>query len=160
MNKLQFLPENALLTIRCEYSYLFRKNQIPEYQFINPFIMDTCKLHVIWYIGNLTSEGYFEPLKDNKEKEKVKDIEINEKEFELLKMLYARDVDIGTATDILNVSEKQLNYMVQKLLTLEMLHYSSFDEVALTDTGIDHLKQKKKDITKKVQWGKIIILYI
>ena len=103
------------------------------------------------YIGNLTSEGYFEPLKDNKEKEKVKDIEINEKEFELLKMLYARDVDIGTATDILNVSEKQLNYMVQKLLTLEMLHYSSFDEVALTDTGIDHLKQKKKDITKKVQ---------
>ena len=70
---------------------------------------------------------------------------INEKEFELLKMLHARDVDIETATDILNVTEKQLNNMVRKLLTLEMLHYISVDEVALTDNGLNHLETKEKN---------------
>ena len=61
-------------------------------------------------------------------------------------MLHARDVDIETATDILNVTEKQLNNMVRKLLTLEMLHYISDDEVALTDNGLNHLETKEKNI--------------
>lgn len=96
------------------------------------------------YIGTLTNEGNIIFSEDNGKKENRKKIEISKKEFELLKILYARDVDIKTATDILKVSEKQLNYMVHKLLALEMLHYSSFDEVALTDSGINHLKQNKK----------------
>jgi hypothetical protein len=92
------------------------------------------------YIGTLTKEGDIIFSDDN---EKSKKIDINEKEFELLKILYARDVDIQTATDILKVSEKQLNYMVHKLLALEMLYHSSYDEVALTQAGINQLKTKK-----------------
>ena len=97
------------------------------------------------YIGSLTKEGDIEPSKDYGEKEKRERIEISEEEFELLKLLYARDVDIATATDILKVTEKQLNYMIRRLLTLEMLNYSSYDEVRLTDTGINHLKIKNKN---------------
>ena len=96
------------------------------------------------YIGNLTEEGVIEPQKDYVEKEKREGIEISEKEFELLKMLYVRDVDVKTATSLLNVTEKQLNFMVRRLLTLEMLHYISFDEVELTDIGIAHLGTKEK----------------
>ena len=95
------------------------------------------------YIGNLTDEGVIEPPKDYGKKEEEK-IEISEKEFELLKMLHARDVDIETATDLLKVTEKQLNFMVRRLLTLEMLHYISFDEVALTDIGRTYLFTKMK----------------
>ena len=97
------------------------------------------------YIGTLTKEGVIESRKDYVEKEKRERIEISEKEFELLKMLHARDVDVETATDLLNVTEKQLNFMVRRLLTLEMLHYISFDEVALTDTGMNHLNTKMKN---------------
>lgn len=95
------------------------------------------------YIGNLTEEGVIEPPKDHGEK-KDERIEISEKEFELLKMLYVRDVDIKTATSLLNITEKQLNFMVRRLLTLEMLHYTSFDEVRLTDAGINHLEKKRE----------------
>jgi hypothetical protein len=97
------------------------------------------------YIGTLTIEGVIESQKDYGKKKKRERIEINEKEFELLKMLHAKDVDIKTATDILNVTEKQLNNMVRKLLTLEMLQYISVDEVALTDDGLNHLETKDKN---------------
>jgi hypothetical protein len=99
------------------------------------------------YVGTLTKEGNV-IFSDDEKKEKGKKIVISKKEFELLKILYARDVDIKTATDILKVSEKELNYMVHKLLTLEMLHYSSTDEVALTETGINQLKTKNYNPTK------------
>lgn len=96
------------------------------------------------YIGTLTDEGVIETSKDGIKKAKEK-IEINEKEFELLKMLHARDVDIQTAVDLLNVTEKELNFMVKKLLTLEMLQYISSDEVALTDIGMNHVETKTKN---------------
>ena len=109
-------------------------------------VLDRLNLDTIirGYIGTLTKEGNIIFSDDNKKKEKGKKIEISKKEFELLKILFAQDVDINTATDILQVSEKELNYMVNRLLTLEMLHYSSFDEVELTDSGINHLKKIKK----------------
>jgi hypothetical protein len=97
------------------------------------------------YIGTLTNEGNIIFSEDNENKKKIKKIDINEKEFELLKILYARDVDIKTATEILKVSEKELNYMVHRLLALEMLHYSSDDEVVITKSGINHLKQSKNN---------------
>lgn len=97
------------------------------------------------YIGTFTIEGVIESQKVYGEKEKRVRIEINEKEFELLKILHARDVDIKTATEIINVTEKQLNNMVRKLLTLEMLYYISVDEVALTDNGLNQLETKEKN---------------
>ena len=96
------------------------------------------------YIGTFTEKDVIESPKDYGEKEKRERIEISAKEFELLKMLYAKDVDVETATSLLNVTEKQLNFMVRRLLTLEMLHYTSSDEVTLTDTGMNHLERKIK----------------
>jgi hypothetical protein len=96
------------------------------------------------YIGTFKGENVIESPKDYGEKEKRERIEISEKEIELLKMLYAKDVDVETATSLLNVTEKKLNFMVRRLLTLEMLHYTSSDEVTLTDTGMNHLEKKNK----------------
>ena len=95
------------------------------------------------YIGFLTQEGVIEPQNEFVENEKKEDIEISSKEFELLKILHAKDIDIETAADLLNVTEKQLHFMVHKLLTLEMLYYISTDEVALTDTGMTQVEGKK-----------------
>jgi hypothetical protein len=94
------------------------------------------------YLGSLTNEGLNEPLKDYRFKEKGENIEISEKELELLKLLYAKDIDIETAIEILKISENELNYMVKRLLTLDMLDYISSDEVSLTDIGINRLKAK------------------
>jgi hypothetical protein len=95
------------------------------------------------YIGFLTKEGVIEPKKEFVENDKKENTEIDKKEFELLKILHAKDIDIVTAADVLNVTEKQLHFMVHKLLNLEMLYYISTDEVALTDTGMNHVKEKK-----------------
>jgi hypothetical protein len=94
------------------------------------------------YLGSLTNDGINEPLKDSKFEEKGVNNEINEKELELLKLLYVKDIDIETATEILKISEKELNYMVKRLLTLDMLDYTSSDEVSLTDIGINRLKAR------------------
>jgi hypothetical protein len=94
------------------------------------------------YLGSLTNNGLNEPLKDLRFKEKGENIEISEKELELLKLLYAKDIDIETAIEILKISENELNYMVKRLLTLDMLDYISSDEVSLTDIGINRLKAK------------------
>ncbi|KYK22442.1 hypothetical protein AYK24_02410 [Thermoplasmatales archaeon SG8-52-4] len=95
------------------------------------------------YIGFLTNEGVMEPDNDIAKNEKKEKIEINSKEFELLKILHAKDIDIETAADLLNVTEKQLHSMVHKLLSLEMLYYISTDEVALTDNGMTQVEGKK-----------------
>ncbi len=95
------------------------------------------------YIGFLTKEGVIETQKDSMENDKKETIEINNKEFELLKILHAKDIDILTAANLLKVTEKQLNFMVNRLLRLEMLHYISTDEVALTDTGMSHVEEKR-----------------
>ena len=95
------------------------------------------------YIGFLTKEGVIEPQKEYIENEKKERVEINNKEFELLKILHAKDIDILTAANLLKVTEKQLNFMVNRLLRLEMLHYISTDEVALTDTGMNQVEGKR-----------------
>ena len=74
------------------------------------------------YVGFLTKEGVIESREETGKKEENR-VALTEKEFELLKLLHARDVDIKTAIGLLKISEAQLNYMVRRLLTLEYLHY-------------------------------------
>ena len=95
------------------------------------------------YIGFLTKEGVIEPQNDFEKNEKKEKTEINSKEFELLKILHAKDIDIETAANLLNITEKQLNDMVHKLLNLEMLYYISSEEVALTDSGMTQVEGKR-----------------
>jgi len=71
------------------------------------------------------------------------ELEVLEKDYELLELMYSRDMDIDTASELLGLSEEKINAMIQKLATIDLIQYSSHDTVELTDTGISYLKKKK-----------------
>jgi hypothetical protein len=77
-------------------------------------------------------------------KEEIKKIELSKKEFELLNMIQSQDTDFESASALLNMSQDELEDTIRKLLTNELLHYVSSDEVALTEIGIEYLKERKK----------------
>jgi len=94
------------------------------------------------YITSLTDE-YEDPSGDYEE-----EISLTEKEIELLKILYTRDMDAETATVVLHVSKIEFEHIVRKLLQNELLHYVSFNEIELTEEGVTFLseiEQQKKD---------------
>lgn len=86
------------------------------------------------HIDELNEEEIVEPITYLKE-----DSVISEKEFELLKLLHARDVDAEIATKLLDISEDELSKMIHKLIDLEFLHYVSPDVVELSGAGIDYI---------------------
>jgi hypothetical protein len=77
-------------------------------------------------------------------KEEIKKIELSKKEFELLNMIQSQDIDFESASALLHMSQEDLENTIRKLLTNELLHYVSSDEVALTEIGIQYLKERKK----------------
>ncbi len=81
-----------------------------------------------------------------KDKESIptsKMFEIDEKDHEFLQMLHSRDMDIELAKVLLHISGEKLDTMIQKLLELEMLQHVSFNEVKLTEKGINYLSGKE-----------------
>jgi hypothetical protein len=85
------------------------------------------------YVTNLTEE--VEELPN----EYVDEINLTDKEFELLKMLYSRDMDAETATVLLHISKREFEIIIRRLLHHELLHYVSFNEIELTEEGINYL---------------------
>jgi hypothetical protein len=85
------------------------------------------------YVTSLTEED--EELPNEYEEE----IKITEKELELLKMLYSRDMDAETATVLLHISKREFEIIIRRLLHSELLHYVSFNEIELTEEGINYL---------------------
>lgn len=71
-----------------------------------------------------------------------KEINIYEKEYDLLKLLLERDMDAETAMHKLNISREELNNIIRKLSQMEMLQYTDFHTVELTDLGIGYLSKK------------------
>lgn len=69
--------------------------------------------------------------------------EIDEKEHEFLQMLHSRDMDIELAKVLLHISREKLDTMIHRLLELEMLQHVSFNEVKLTEKGINYLSGKE-----------------
>lgn len=69
--------------------------------------------------------------------------EIDEKEREFLQMLHSRDMDIELAKVLLHISREELDTMINRLLELEMLQHVSFNEVKLTEKGINYLLGKE-----------------
>jgi len=65
-----------------------------------------------------------------------KPVELTEKEYHLLKMLYSKDIDAATAMHYLKVTKDELNVFIRKLLIHEALQYVAHDEVMLTEKGI------------------------
>lgn len=63
------------------------------------------------------------------------------KEFELLKLLHEKDMDIETAMALLQVSEDELDHMIHRLLNLGLLEYVDFDVVTLSKKGVEYISK-------------------
>ena len=67
----------------------------------------------------------------------------DEKQFQLLKMMYKDDINIKHALNILEISESEMMYMVDELVELGFLEYISDDEAEITEEGISYLKWRE-----------------
>ena len=73
-----------------------------------------------------------------------KEASIYENEYRLLKLMLERDMDAETAMHMLKIDRDELNRIISKLSQMEMLQYSDFNTVELTDIGIGYLSKKDK----------------
>ncbi|MDH7517839.1 MAG: hypothetical protein QHH19_05795 [Candidatus Thermoplasmatota archaeon] len=70
---------------------------------------------------------------------------IYEKEYELLRLMFERDMNAETASNILRITKEELNRMIRKLSSMEMVQYVSYDTVELTNIGIGYVAKKEKN---------------
>ena len=94
------------------------------------------------YISSISADS--SAILTDEYKEQIKKIELTKKEFELLNMIQSQDTDFESASALLHMSQTELNDIIKKLLTLELLNYVSSEEVAITEIGIEYLKGRKK----------------
>ena len=85
------------------------------------------------YVTHITHEE--EPLPTAATTE----LKLSDKEIELLKMLSSRDMDADTAAASLHVTKNEFETMVANLVHAEMLHYVSYNEIELTEEGMNLL---------------------
>jgi len=102
------------------------------------------------YVKNLSEEVTDIP------EELEKKIDIDEKDFELLKLLQSRDMDAETAIVLLHISKTQFDTIVKKLLDYEFLQYISYNIIELTELGISYITKReqgseKKQITQEIK---------
>jgi hypothetical protein len=95
------------------------------------------------YITNLTEE-YEDPSSEFQD-----EVNLTDKEVELLKILHSRDMDAETAIVVLHVSKIEFEHIVRKLLQNELLHYVSANEIELTPEGITFLSDKGTGMKNK-----------
>jgi hypothetical protein len=93
------------------------------------------------YVTSITQE-YEDPSSAYQE-----EIILSEKEIELLKILSQRDIDAETAKVMLHLSKDEFERIIRRLLQNELLHYVSFNEIELTEQGINFLTQKESETT-------------
>ncbi|MFO7677516.1 MAG: hypothetical protein R6V50_03930 [Thermoplasmatota archaeon] len=93
-------------------------------------------------------QSYVEKLSGYSGKETTEyadEIKIYEQEYQLLELMYSRDMDAETAAKTLHISKQELNAIIYKLSEIEMLKYISDDVVEITDTGLKYLHKKEKN---------------
>jgi len=64
------------------------------------------------------------------------------KEYDLMVLLHQKDMDVDTALSLLQVSQEELEHMIDRLLNLGLLEYLDFDVVSLSEKGIKYIEQK------------------
>jgi hypothetical protein len=97
-------------------------------------------------------ESYVKNLSDELEEvpeELEQKIDINDKEFELLKMLRYRDMDAETAIALLHINKQEFDTMVKRLLQTQLLQYTSFNVIELTEIGISYISKRDPGNTEK-----------
>jgi hypothetical protein len=75
--------------------------------------------------------------------------QINDKELQLLEMLYSKDMDSESAMSLLHVNKTEFNTIVKRLLKNELLQYTSFNVIELTERGLSIISKKNKDEQNK-----------
>jgi hypothetical protein len=105
---------------------------------MNDTILDKLNLDAIIkdHIDRLTGSQDIESL-SSLETERYK------KEFELLQLLNQKDLDLDSALSLLQVSEDDLEHMIERLLNLGLLEYHDFDVVKLSKKGIKYIENNK-----------------
>jgi len=88
------------------------------------------------YVKNLSET--LEEVPDEIENE----FQIVEKEIELLKMLHSRDMDAESAMTLLHVNKTEFDIMVKRLLENDLLQYTSFNVIELTEVGLSYITNK------------------
>jgi MoaA/NifB/PqqE/SkfB family radical SAM enzyme len=94
-------------------------------------------------------QNYVEKLSgyvDVDPREIEKEAGVYEKEYKLLKLLLERDMDAETAMHMLKINRDELNRIISKLSQMEMLQYTDFNTVELTNIGIGYISKKDKEI--------------
>jgi len=92
-------------------------------------------------------QNYVERLssyKDADPKQLEREARIYEKEYELLRLMFERDMNADTASNILRITKDELNKMIHKLSNMEMVQYVTYDTVELTNIGIGYVSNKEK----------------
>lgn len=92
------------------------------------------------------SGSYVQMISDTKATE-TETIDLNEQQFMLVQMMYTSDIDAEMATEMLGVSEEELQGIVDDLLSKEVLRVSGEQEYELTEKGTKHIvEQMKKNL--------------
>ncbi len=93
-------------------------------------------------------ENYVKTLSSDLEEvpdELEKSFEISKKELDLLNMLYSKDMDSESAMTLLHVNKTQFNSIIKRLLENELLQYTSFNVIELTELGLSYISKKNKE---------------
>jgi len=97
-------------------------------------------------------ENYVKTLSSDLEEipeELENEIVISDKELNLLEMLYSKDMDSESAMNFLHVNKTQFNTIVKRLLKNELLQYTSFNVIELTELGLSYISKKNKEESNK-----------
>jgi len=93
-------------------------------------------------------EDYVKNLSDKLEEvpeEIEQDFKPSSKEIELLSMLHSRDMEAETAVKLLHISQDEFDKMVHRLLENELLQYTSFNVIELTEIGISYVSKRDQE---------------
>ena len=103
--------------------------------------LDVNKL-IEYYVRTLTDFGKL-VLKEQR-------IQMTDKQIRLLQLVYDRDIDEESAVALLHVTPVEFNHMIQQLLRYEYLQYISYDEIKLTEKGVEAIEEKTKKPIQEV----------
>lgn len=72
----------------------------------------------------------------------IDEFDRDEKTDQLLKMMYSADVDEDFVKTSMNISENELNLLIEGLISRGFLQFVSGDEVELTREGVLYMKNQ------------------
>jgi hypothetical protein len=69
-------------------------------------------------------------------------VELNEKEYEFIKILYSKDMNTEDVIKLLKITSGELSIIIRKLLVYEIMQYISYDKLMLTENTVKTIASK------------------